>query len=130
MCGGMCAGWDCDGGGGPQDDREQGCTGGVTGIYVGDPDSVLALFAEPDSAPRGPAVRRVGPCAARVAAHPTLADDHMVIVGRSSGRAWATGTKFHVSVVHIWLMRDGQTVSFEVYRARRAHAADAARGRS
>lgn len=44
-----------------------------------------------------------------------LAGDTVVEVGRTCGRAPATGTEFAIDEVHVWRVRDGRIVSMHAY---------------
>ncbi len=41
--------------------------------------------------------------------------DHVAAAGRSHGVIRATGREFDVAVVHLWTLRSGRVVRFEVY---------------
>ena len=43
------------------------------------------------------------------------AGDHVVQAGRTRGRVLANGATFDVPEVHIWQLRDGKVVRFQVY---------------
>ena len=43
------------------------------------------------------------------------AGDHVVAVGRTVGKACATGLEFDIPVVHVWKFRDGRVSRFEAY---------------
>jgi uncharacterized protein len=43
------------------------------------------------------------------------AGDHVVQTGRTRGRVLANGATFDVPEVHVWELRDGKVVRFQVY---------------
>jgi ketosteroid isomerase-like protein len=43
------------------------------------------------------------------------AGDHVVAVGRTTGKARSTGLEFDVPLVHVWRFRDGRVSRFEAY---------------
>jgi ketosteroid isomerase-like protein len=43
------------------------------------------------------------------------AGDHVVVLGRTQGRARSSGQPFAVRIVHLWTFRAGQVVRFEAY---------------
>jgi ketosteroid isomerase-like protein len=43
------------------------------------------------------------------------AGDHVVQTGRTRGKVLANGATFDVSEVHIWELRDGKVVRYQVY---------------
>jgi uncharacterized protein len=43
------------------------------------------------------------------------AGDHVVQAGRTRGRVLANGATFDVPEVHVWELRDGKVVRFQVY---------------
>lgn len=43
------------------------------------------------------------------------AGDHVVEVGRTSGRTVAAGTPFDVAEIHVWRLHEGKVVSMQVY---------------
>jgi uncharacterized protein len=43
------------------------------------------------------------------------AGDHVVQTGRTRGKVLANGARFDVPEVHVWELRDGKVVRFQVY---------------
>jgi ketosteroid isomerase-like protein len=43
------------------------------------------------------------------------AGDHVVQAGRTRGKALANGASFDIPEVHVWELRDGKVVRYQVY---------------
>jgi uncharacterized protein len=43
------------------------------------------------------------------------AGDHVVQTGRTRGKVLATGASFDIPEVHVWELRDGKVVGYQVY---------------
>lgn len=46
------------------------------------------------------------------------AGDHVIVVGRQTGRGRASGSKITEGQAHLWTFRDGRTIRFEMFRDR------------